>query len=231
MAERRMFAKTIIDSDAFLDMPQSSQLLYFYLGMKADDEGVINNPRAIMRIIGVKDDDMNVLIAKKFVIPIILNNKETIIVIKHWKINNYIQNDRFVESKYREAIEQNLALDINKSYTQKNECIQSVSKMYTQDSIGKDSIVKDSINSSGNNNTHTRTQEDLMKLVSDALDKYKIDNITDAQLLKWIEDGCKDSDRYPVEDIEKYIINWSARIERKEFTNGLYKGIKNIRNY
>ena len=81
------------------------------------------------------------------------------------------------------------------------------------------------INSSSGN-THTRTRDELMKAVSDALDKYKIDNITDNQLLKWIEEGCLDGDGYPVEDIEKYLINWSARIERREFTNGLYKGIK-----
>lgn len=87
MAERRMFAKTIIDSDAFLNMPSSSQNLYFHLGMRADDDGVVNNPRTIMRMIGASNDDMNLLISKKFVIVL----EETIIIIKHWRINNYIQ--------------------------------------------------------------------------------------------------------------------------------------------
>ena len=69
MAERRMFAKTIIDSDAFLDMPATSQLLYFHLSMRADDEGFINNPKSIMRNVRCNEDDMNVLILKKFIIP------------------------------------------------------------------------------------------------------------------------------------------------------------------
>jgi len=69
MAQRRMFAQTIIDSDAFLDMPTTSQLLYFHLAMRADDDGFINKPKGIMRIVGAKDDDLKVLITKKFIIP------------------------------------------------------------------------------------------------------------------------------------------------------------------
>lgn len=93
MAERRMFAKTIIDSDAFLTMPASSQNLYFHLGMRADDDGVVNNPRTIMRLVGAHEDDMNILISKKFVIVL----QDSLIVIKHWKINNYIRSDRYVQ--------------------------------------------------------------------------------------------------------------------------------------
>lgn len=64
MAERRMFAKTIIDSDAFLDMPLSTQCLYFHLNMRADDDGFINNPKKIQRMIGASDDDLKVLMSK-----------------------------------------------------------------------------------------------------------------------------------------------------------------------
>ena len=95
MAERRMFAKTIIDSDAFLEMPQSSQNLYFHLAMRADDDGFINNPKSIMRLIGCKDDDANILIAKKFLIPF----ESGVVVIKHWKIHNYIRRDTYTETK------------------------------------------------------------------------------------------------------------------------------------
>ena len=98
MAERRMFAKTIIDSDAFIDMPLSTQALYFHLSMRADDEGFINNPRKIQRMVGASDDDMKVLLAKNFVIAF----ESGIIVIKHWKIHNYIRNDRLMETKYSE---------------------------------------------------------------------------------------------------------------------------------
>ncbi len=96
MANRRMFAKTIIDSDAFLDMPPSSQVLYFHLAMRADDDGFINNPKTIMRIVGAKDDDIKLLIAKRFIIPF----DSGVVVIKHWRIHNYIQKDRYTETKY-----------------------------------------------------------------------------------------------------------------------------------
>lgn len=96
MANRRMFAKTIIDSDAFIDMPPSTQALYFHLAMRADDDGFINNPKSIMRVVGAKDDDTKLLIAKRFIIPF----ESGVVVIKHWRIHNYIQNDRYTETKY-----------------------------------------------------------------------------------------------------------------------------------
>lgn len=113
MAERRMFAKTIVLSDAFLDMPLSARCLYFTLNMFADDEGFINNPKSIIRQCGASEDDINILILKKFVIPF---QKEGIVVIKHWLIHNLIKNDRFKETKYKELRDQ-LRLDENKSYT------------------------------------------------------------------------------------------------------------------
>lgn len=98
MAERRMFAKTIIDSDAFLDMPLSTQALYFHLSMRADDEGFINNPNKIQRMIGASNDDMKMLLAKNFIIHF----DSGVIVIKHWKIHNYIRADRLVETTYKD---------------------------------------------------------------------------------------------------------------------------------
>lgn len=96
MAERRMFSKNIIDSDMFLDMPTSSQCLYFHLAMRADDDGFINNPKKIQRMMGASDDDLKLLIAKSFIIPF----ESGIVVIKHWKIHNYIQKDRYKETIY-----------------------------------------------------------------------------------------------------------------------------------
>lgn len=129
MAERRMFAKTIIDSDAFLEMPQSTQLLYFHLSMRADDDGFINKPRAIMRVVGCKEDDLKILAAKKFIIPF----ESGIVVIKHWKIHNYIAKDRYTETKYKEE-KATLGLDENGSYTNR---IQIVDDCATQVSLGK----------------------------------------------------------------------------------------------
>ena len=140
MAERRMFAKTIIDSDAFLDMPLSTQALYFHLSMRADDEGFINNPKKIQRMVGASDDDLKLLIAKSFIIIF----ESGIIVIKHWKIHNYIQSDRYKPTVYTEE-RSLLSLKKNKAYTLDTECIQDVSKTETQYRLGKDSIDKDSI--------------------------------------------------------------------------------------
>lgn len=106
-----MFAKTIIDSDAFLEMPQSSQLLYFHLSMRADDDGFINKPRAIMSMVGCKDDDLKILFAKKFVIPF----ESGIVVIKHWRINNYIRSDRYHETAYKDE-KSTLLIEDNGAY-------------------------------------------------------------------------------------------------------------------
>ena len=104
MAERRMFAKTIIDSDAFLDMPATSQLLYFHLAMRADDDGFVNSPKKILRVIGCGEDDLKLLFAKKFLIPF----DSGVVVIKHWKIHNYIQKDRYKYwKKHTEVYEHN----------------------------------------------------------------------------------------------------------------------------
>ncbi len=135
MAERRMFAKTIIDSDAFLDMPLSSQSLYFHLSMRADDDGFNNNPKKVQRMIGASDDDLKLLILKKFIIPF----DNGIIVIKHWKIHNYIQKDRYRETVYQEE-KAMLQTNKNKSYTL---CIQDGYNLDTQVRIGKDSIELD----------------------------------------------------------------------------------------
>ena len=128
-----MFAKTIVLSDAFLDMPLSARCLYFTLGMLADDDGFINSPRSIMRQCGASDDDMRILLARKFVLAF----ESGIIVIKHWRINNYLQKDRYNETKYLDEKKQ-LEIDKNGSY-HKTMYTQDV---YTQDRLGKDSIGK-----------------------------------------------------------------------------------------
>lgn len=148
MAQRRMFAKTIIDSDAFLDMPLSTQALYFHLAMRADDDGFINNPKRIQKTVNCSDDDLKLLFMKNFIIPF----ESGICVIKHWRIHNYIQKDRYKETLYKD---EKLLLGIkeNGSYTRietanllgSKECIQSVSETDTQVRLGKVRLDKDSI--------------------------------------------------------------------------------------
>lgn len=98
MADKRMFSLKIVDSDLFLDMPLSSQCLYFHLSMRADDDGFVDNPKKIIKIIGANDDDLKILITKGFVIVL----EKGIIVITHWKINNFIRKDRYKSTMYIE---------------------------------------------------------------------------------------------------------------------------------
>lgn len=114
MANKRMLSLQIVDTDAFLDMPISSQLLYFHLVMRADDEGFVGNPKKIMRLIGVQEDDMKVLLAKRF----LLSFDSGIVVIKHWLIHNTIRMDRFNETTYLKE-KNSLSVKNNKAYTEK----------------------------------------------------------------------------------------------------------------
>ena len=108
-----MFSLQIVDSDAFLDMPQSSQLLYYHLCMRADDEGFVGNPKKIMRIVGTQEDDLKILLAKRF----ILTFKTWVVVIKHWLIHNTIRMDRFNPTTYQTE-KQMLITKENKAYTE-----------------------------------------------------------------------------------------------------------------
>ncbi len=115
MAEKRMFTQKIIDSDPFLDMPLSTQALYFHLNMRADDDGFINNPKRIQRTIGASEDDLKLLIAKRFLICF----ESGVIVIKHWRMHNTLRKDRYNPTQYQEEM---ALLDVkdNNSYTEKH---------------------------------------------------------------------------------------------------------------
>lgn len=119
MARRRMFSSDIVTQDNFLDMPADSQLLYFHLGMAADDEGFVS-PKKVVRMIGASDDSLKLLVLKGYVIPF----KSGVIVITHWKQNNYLQKDRLTPTIYQKE-------------KAKIECVQNVYKLYTQGSIGR----------------------------------------------------------------------------------------------
>ena len=165
MAEKRMFTKKIVDSDAFLDMPLSTQCLYFHLNMRADDDGFINNPKKIQRMIGASEDDLKLLIAKRFVLVF----ENGVIVIKHWRMHNTLRKDRYNPTQYQEQYHE-LMLKDNGSYTEKIIEIPSEThakltgnhmatdwqpdgnQMATQYSIDKNSIDKNSIDKNSINN-------------------------------------------------------------------------------
>ena len=141
MANRRMFSKKVIDTDFFLDMPATTQMLYFHLSLRGDDDGFISAPKRVMRMIGSSDDDMKLLVAKEFIIPF----DSGVCVVKHWRIHNYIQKDRYQETfhKYEKSL---IAADEGKE----NEyclmdtgCIQDGYKMFPQVRLGKVRLGKD----------------------------------------------------------------------------------------
>lgn len=107
-----MFSMKIVGSDAFLDMPFTSRELYFQMGMYADDDGFVS-PRKIMRMIGAGEDDLKILIAKRFLIPF----ENGVVVVKHWKMNNELKKDRYTPTQYSEQ-KDTLYLKENGAYTQ-----------------------------------------------------------------------------------------------------------------
>jgi hypothetical protein len=131
---RRMFSSQIVDSDAFLDMPSSAQALYFHLGMRADDDGFVGNPRKILKMVGGNDDDLRLLVAKRF----LLSFESGVVVIKHWLIHNLIRGDRYHETQYLEE-KKTLTIKENKSYTEidKPSVIPNDNQLATEVRLGK----------------------------------------------------------------------------------------------
>lgn len=113
MAKRRMLTSDIIDSDAFMDMPLSSQALYVHFCMRADDDGFVSNPKKISRMIGAQEDDYKILLGKRFLLAF----ESGVCVVKHWKMHNYIQSDRYTQTAYVEELKM-IVLKPNNSYTE-----------------------------------------------------------------------------------------------------------------
>lgn len=139
MARRRMFSLDVVDTDHFLDMPTSTQALYYSLGMRADDDGFVASPRRVSNLVGCSNDDLRLLITKGYLIPF----QSGVVVITDWCVNNNIQKDRYRPTRYTEELSD--LTKVGGRYTQATSCIQDVSNMYTQVRLGKDSIDKDSI--------------------------------------------------------------------------------------
>ena len=150
MANKRMFSLNVVDTDKFLEMPISSRLLYYELGMRADDDGFVDNWKKILMFTGLKDDDMKILISKNFIIPF----ESGVIVIRHWRMNNYLQNDRTKPTIYQQEFKE-LDVDENNVYNMYTDRIHSIDK----NSIDKNSIDKNSIDIYKSNKTESNTNE------------------------------------------------------------------------
>jgi hypothetical protein len=226
-----MFAKTIVTSDAFLDMSLSARCLYFTLGMFADDDGFVNNPKSIMRQVGASQDDLNLLLLKRFILAF----DSGVIVIKHWRIHNYIQSDRFKPTVYTEEREM-LKLKKNKAYslnvsTLDTECIQDGYSLETQDSIGKDSIDKFNNDVASAKQKPTRHKYGQWKHV--LLSDEELNKLTDRLGTQRTNEMIERLDNYMESTGKRYknfyqtILNWVKRDgeKRNQSNNQPKKGI------
>ena len=162
MAQRRMFSKTIVDSDDFLDMPVSARLLYYDLGMRADDDGFVN-PKRVMRLIGAADDDLKILLAKKYV----LSFENKILVIRDWKVNNFIRPDRYTPTIYKEYLKKLEVID-TKQYKLPSGIPNDIPKVDpVKDRIGKERKDKDIILSAKADEVNYIFVKELNKLLTD----------------------------------------------------------------
>ena len=218
MADKRMFTQKIIDSDAFLDMPLSSQALYFHLNMRADDDGFVNNPKRIQRTVGASEDDLKLLIVKRFVIGF----DSGVIVIKHWKMHNTLRKDRYNPTQYQEEF-QTLALKENNSYTEKRvdnlatTCQPTVNQPATQYSIGKKSIeqisvVEGSIEDGDSDNTEECEKEcGKLEAIRGKLGKGVV-FLTEEQMIDLLDRIGLDAFNRYVEKLADWIIDNDAKV-------------------
>lgn len=195
MANKRMFTMKIVDTDAFLDMPLSTQCLYFHLNMRADDDGFIGNPKRIEKIIGANDDDLKLLIAKRFVILF----DDGVIVIKHWRMHNTLSRDRYIETSYTDE-KKKLLLKDNGSYSLTN-----------GNSIDDTKLIERS-----NRQTQKRRKIDERKTHSDkdiGLDKdleLDLDTELDKDKEKDINDLIVSKDTIRQTDVQRIIDEWNT---------------------
>ena len=202
-----MFSLDVIDSDAFLEMPNDAQNLYFHLAMRADDDGFVNSPKKIQKIIGASDDAVKILLAKKFILAF----ESGVIVIKHWRMHNYIQNDRYKETNYKKE-KSMLSLDDNRAYTQ---CIQDVSKLETQDrlELGKDRLVEASIGEDRGDNISAQVVAYLNQKTGA---NYKAKTPKTVKLIKDRQkEGFTLEDFYTV--IDKKVLLWGKDLKMQAF--------------
>jgi hypothetical protein len=211
VAEKRMFSKQIIDSDAFLEMPLSTQALYFHLSMRADDDGFVDNPKKIQRMVSASGDDLKLLTAKRY----ILTFDNGVIVIKHWRIHNTLRTDRYKETVY---LEEKALLDIkdNRSYTEKSKLLDvglpNGNQWEPQISIDKISIDKE--------NTYSAFFESVWNLYPNKKGKGQVSQAKKKALQKiGIDEITRAIDRYKAELIKD---DWRKQQNGSTFFNSGY---------
>lgn len=202
MAERRMFAKALIDSDLFLDLPLSAQALYFHLSLRADDDGFVGNPRKIQRMVGGSDDDMKLLVLKQFVLVF----DSGVIVIRHWRLHNYIRNDRYKETIYKEEKAQ-ISVGKDNLYTtgipSDNQAVDSLDTQVRLE-LGKVSLGKESGESTPSPAPAPPPKKSSPKAERHKYGEYKHVLLTDEQVKKLNEDFGNDTVALYIRKVDEY---------------------------
>ena len=209
MAERRMFNKQITRSDAFLDMPRSTRLLYYDLNLDADDDGFVDKYKSIMRLTGASEDDLKLLIAKSFIIPF----ENGLIVIKHWRMNNLIRSDRYKPTVYQEEKKQ-LQLKENGSYTKTTIGIPNDNQSEPQYSIGKDSIVEESKDKEEGEQVATSSVKRFVKPTLEDIKQYcseRANEINPQQFFDFYESKGWKVGNQPMKDWKACVRTWEQR--------------------
>lgn len=199
-----MFSKKIVDTDLFIEMSPTAKLLYFYLNMSADDDGFVGNPKTIKLVSGATDDDLKILVAKQFIIPF----ESGVIVIKDWKIHNYIQKDRYSKTQYTDEKSQ-LVVEENGTYTR---CIQNVSKLDTQVRLGKDRLGKDSKTIMSDKSDDVIPYSEIIDYLNKKTGRSFRNIDANKKLIK-----ARWNDGYKLDDFKTVIDNMVANWSGKEF--------------
>lgn len=244
MANRRMFSKDVVETDKFLNMPLTSQALYFHLGMEADDDGFVASPKKVQRSIGCSEGDLQILASRGFIIPF----ESGIVVLVHWKQNNYIQADRYRKTVHKE--EAALLQNDNYVYRLDPTCIHPASSLDPQDSIGKDRVGKDSIELDKDNIDKDNiyicselspvSKMDTEKTESEKVETVEVEPVPSGYKIILLDKSFYEipleklnfwKESYPAVDVEQEIRNMEAWADanptRRKTRNGVVRFITN----
>jgi len=220
MANKRMFSLSVVDTDLFLEMPMSARLLYYELGMRADDDGFVDNWKKIIKMTGLAEDDMKVLIAKNFIIPF----ESGVIVIRHWRLNNYLRNDRHHTTIHKKELEQlNVENDVYELESAKKSTMlpTGIPLVY----LDKNSIDKNSIDK--------REKKPTLEEIQDYIIEKEL-NVDAKKFFDYFETGnWIDSKGNKVKNWKQKLLTWNNHI-KQEASNKFHDGdivIDNARYY
>ena len=221
MAEKRMFSIKLIDTDLFLELPISSQNLYFHLGMRADDDGFVDKPKTIMKVVGAKEDDLKILIMKRFIIPF----DNGLIVIRHWRLNNYLRSDRYNETKYLEE-KSMLSIKENGEYELKNDVgIPSGLPNTINLNLNTNNSLDNTINLVENKEINNKETKEL-KNPKKKYGKYQRILLSNDEFEKLCEEFGKEYIEMVIERIDEYVEENNNKNKYKNFNLVIRKAIR-----